>query len=62
MNMSFKKLPDKLSMPAALDGYNLSKYLIFFQETSLKVENSNFLTLWVIVILGCNFRFSENFR
>ena len=26
-------------------GLNLSKYLLFFQETSPKVENSNLLTL-----------------
>ena len=32
MNMSFKKLPDKLSMPAALDGFKPFKMLNIFSR------------------------------
>ena len=31
-------------MPAALDAFKPLKYLIFFQETSLKVKKLNLLT------------------
>ena len=37
---SFKNLPDKSSMLAALDGFNPFKILIFFQEMFQKVQNS----------------------
>ena len=42
---SFKILPDKLSMSAALDGLKPLKILNIFQETFVKIENSNFLKL-----------------
>ena len=42
--LSFKNLPNNLSMPAALDAFKPLKYLIFFQETSLKVKKLNLLT------------------
>ena len=35
---SFRNLPDKLSMPAPLDGFK-PKYLIFFQEMFQKIQN-----------------------
>ena len=38
-------------------GLNLSEYLTFFQETSLKVENSNLLEL-----RQCHSRFNQNIR
>ena len=35
--LSFKKLPDKLSMPAALDGFKLFKILNTFLEDISKI-------------------------
>ena len=49
-------------MPAALDGFRPFKILNFFSgDVSLKVENSNLLTLGIVRV-GCNFRLGKNIR
>ena len=60
MASSFRNLPDKLSMPAALDEFKPFKiFHIFFRQYLEKSENL-ISQLSIDVIVECDFRFIKD--